>query len=67
MHDIKAIAMKYAVLTNRLVDPNSASEAKLTNRREKFKNICDVKKIENVLEMPQAYLRPTTLMGINNC
>ena len=41
----------------------SASEAKLTNRLEIF---VYVQKIENVLEMPWAYVRPTTLMRMNN-
>ena len=48
---------------------NSASEAKLTNRREKFKlNFKNKYSLENrkCLEMPRAYVRPTTLMRMNN-
>ena len=47
---------------------NSASEAKLTNRREKnFKKFLKYS-LENrkCLEMPRAYIRPTTLMRMNN-
>ena len=51
---------------------NSASEAKLTNRREiffKFLNKVFKKySLENrkCLEMPRAYVHPTTLMRMNN-
>ena len=47
---------------------DSASEAKLTNRREKFKKKCLKYSLENrkCLEMPRVYVRPTTLMRMNN-
>ena len=50
---------------------NSASEAKLTNRRENFKfynKYYNKYSLENLksLEMPPAYVRPTTLMRMNN-
>ena len=51
---------------------NSVSEAKLTNRRENcfkfFKKVLKKYSLENrkCLEMPRAYVRPTTLMRMNN-
>ena len=44
---------------------SSASEAKLTNRREKFKKKYSLEN-RKCLEMPRAYVRPTTLMRMNN-